>query len=171
MHLDLLDHDVELRLVDATRNRFRVYGLTVCRTLFGEPCLRIVWGRLGNRRLRERSETFVSLEALERRRDELLARRRQHRYVPLGIDWPTLLGRREGDPERRGLRERAVVEREIVEAHGLSLNDRVARSLVDQWHAAASALRSYVEARGEGSLDLEDVSTLAAMYVTARRVA
>jgi hypothetical protein len=91
--------------------------------------------------------------------------------VPLGTDWPTLLGRREGDPERRGLREGAAVEREIVEAHGLSLSDRVARSLVDQWHAAASALRSYVEARGEGSLDLEDVSTLAAMYVSARQVA
>jgi predicted DNA-binding WGR domain protein len=170
MHLDLLDNDVELRLLDATRNRFRVYGLTVCRTRFGEPCLRIVWGRLGNRHLRERSETFGSAEALERRRDELLNRRRQQCYVPLGTDWPTLLVRREGDPERRGLRGQAAVG-EIVEAHGLSLGDRVARSLVEQWHAAASALRSYVETRGEGSLDLEDVSTLAAMYLAARQVA
>ncbi len=69
-----------------------------------------------------------ALKALEGRRDELLARRRQHRYVPLGTDWPTLLGRREGNLERRGLRERAAVEREIVEAHGLSLSDRVARA-------------------------------------------
>jgi hypothetical protein len=46
-----------------------------------------------------------------------------------------------------------------------------AGGIVDQWHAAASALRSYVEARGEWSLDLENLSTLAAMYVAARQVA
>jgi hypothetical protein len=31
-------YDLELRLVDPAKNRFRLYGLTVCRTLFGELC-------------------------------------------------------------------------------------------------------------------------------------
>jgi hypothetical protein len=39
--------------VDPAKSRFRSYGLTECRTLFGELCLRIVWGRIGNRRRRE----------------------------------------------------------------------------------------------------------------------
>jgi predicted DNA-binding WGR domain protein len=171
MNLGLFGSDVELRLVDASRNRFRIYGLTVCRTLFGDPCLRIVWGRLGQRRLRERSETFEDLAALDRRRDELLTRRRRHRYVPIGTDWATLLETREGPAERRERTKGAAMEREIVEAHGLSLGDRVARGLVARWHAAASELRSYVRAHGETELDLEDVSTLAAMYVAVSRVA
>ena len=41
------------------KTAFEFTGLTECRTLFGELCLRIVWGRIGNRRLRERSETFL----------------------------------------------------------------------------------------------------------------
>jgi predicted DNA-binding WGR domain protein len=171
MNLDPFGSDVELRLVDPSRNRFRVYGLTVCRTLFGEPCLRIVWGRLGNRRLRERSETFESRETLERRREELLTRRRRHQYVPLGTDWGTLLERREAPAGRREEARRVAVEREIVEAHGLSLGDRVARDLVARWHAAASELRTYVAARGDAAIDLEDVSTLAAMYVNVCQVA
>jgi predicted DNA-binding WGR domain protein len=73
--------DVELRLVDPSRNRFRIYGLTECRTLFGELCLRIVWGRIGNRRLRERSEIFPDRETLVRRRRELFGRRERHGYV------------------------------------------------------------------------------------------
>ncbi len=67
--------DVELRSVDPSRNRFRLYGITECCTLFGELCLRIVWGRIGNRRLRERSEVFEDRAALQRRREELLERR------------------------------------------------------------------------------------------------
>jgi predicted DNA-binding WGR domain protein len=73
--------DLELRLVDPSKNRFRIYGLTECTTLFGELCLRIVWGRIGNRRPRERSEVFTDRAALERRREELLGRRRRHGYV------------------------------------------------------------------------------------------
>jgi predicted DNA-binding WGR domain protein len=50
--------DIELRMVDPARNRFRLYGLTECRTLFGEPCLIIGWGRIGHR-LRRRTEVFA----------------------------------------------------------------------------------------------------------------
>ena len=56
-HLDDVS-DLELRLIDPLRNARRLYGLTECTTRFGELCLRIVWGRLGNRRPRERSEVF-----------------------------------------------------------------------------------------------------------------
>ena len=73
--------DLELRLVDPTKNRFRIYGLTECRTLFGELCLRIVWGRIGDRHQRERSEVFGDRAAMLRRREELLGRRRRHGYV------------------------------------------------------------------------------------------
>jgi predicted DNA-binding WGR domain protein len=162
---------VELRLIDVARNRFRIYGLTVCRTLFGEPCLRVVWGRIGQRPLRERSETFADFGALEEQRVALLKRRHKHGYVPIGIDWATLLERRGAPAEPREPAARAATEREIVEAHGLSVSDRMARALVEQWHAATRELRSYVAARGEGELDLEDVSTLAAMYVQVCQVA
>jgi predicted DNA-binding WGR domain protein len=68
--------DVELRLIDTERNRYRLYGMTECRTLFGEPSLLIAWGRIGHR-LRTRSEMFADGIDLERRRRSLLARRRR----------------------------------------------------------------------------------------------
>jgi predicted DNA-binding WGR domain protein len=175
MNLVLVDSDVELRLVDPSRNRFRVYGITVYRNLFGELCLGVAWGRLGHRRLRERSETFANRSALERRRRELLSRRKEHGYVPLGTDWAMLLGTPGADAVRREPASQAATAREIVEAHGLSLHDVVARELVGRWYATAVELRSYLAVRrvphGEPSLDIEDVSTLAAMYVSACQVA
>jgi len=175
MDFSLVDSDVELRLVDRSRNRFRVYGLTVCQNLFGELCLGIVWGRLGNRRLRERSETFADRSALERRWRELLSRRKEHGYVPRGTDWAALLGEPDADAVRREAAGRAATAREIVEAHGLSLHDVVARELVARWYATAIELRSYLAVRrvphGAPSLDIEDVSALAAMYVSASQVA
>jgi predicted DNA-binding WGR domain protein len=72
--------DIELRMVDPARNRFRLYGLTETRTLFGEPCLIIGWGRIGQR-LRSRTEVFADQELLEHRRNALLALRRQHGYA------------------------------------------------------------------------------------------
>lgn len=71
--------DVELRLIDPERNRFRLYGMTECLTLFGERCLVIAWGRIGQP-LRRRCEMFVDRDALERRRQALLARRRRNGY-------------------------------------------------------------------------------------------
>lgn len=155
------DDDIELRLVEPSKNRFRLYALSECRTLFGELCLRIVWGRIGNRRPRERSETFRDRDALERRRRELLALRMRHGYVP--------------QPRRRGggaTPVRRTVESEIVEAHGLRFEDSMARRLVHRWERAARALRDYlVGQRPEEAFDLDDVSTLAAMYASAIRVA
>lgn len=71
---------VELRQVDPARKRFRRYRMRECRTLFGEPCLVIEWGRIGGP-LRLRSETFPTPGALASRKRELLARRRRHGYV------------------------------------------------------------------------------------------
>lgn len=73
-------NDLEFRLVDLERNRFRLYGLTEARTLFGEACLVIAWGRIGTT-LRVRTETFEDDKSLERRRRELVARRRRKGYV------------------------------------------------------------------------------------------
>lgn len=72
---------VELRQIDPARRRFRTYRMTESITLFGELCLVIEWGRLGGR-ARLRSETFPDARSLAKRRDELLARRRRHGYVP-----------------------------------------------------------------------------------------
>jgi predicted DNA-binding WGR domain protein len=80
MNAAIAHDDVELRLIDPERNRFRLYGLTECLTLFGELCLVVVWGRIG-RPLRRRSETFADRRALERRRNALLARRRRRGYA------------------------------------------------------------------------------------------
>jgi predicted DNA-binding WGR domain protein len=74
--------DIELRMVDPARNRFRLYGPTECRTLFGEPCLVIGWGRIGHR-LRSRTEVFADRDLLEHRRNALLARRRRNGYASL----------------------------------------------------------------------------------------
>ena len=77
--------DLELLLIDPAKNRFRLYAITACRTLFGEQCLRIVWGRLGHRPLQERSELFVDQAAMVRRRAELVSRRRRHGYAARGL--------------------------------------------------------------------------------------
>ncbi len=70
---------LELRSIDAARNRRRVYRLTETLTLFDRELV-IEWGREG-RPLRRRVETFATPAALEQRRRELLARRRLHGYV------------------------------------------------------------------------------------------
>ncbi len=171
--------DVELRLVDPARNAFRIYGLTSCRDLFGQPCLRIQWGRLGSRRIRERCETFDRVEALEQRRNELLVRRRRHGYqaaseVPQTVaprtrapraPLPTALPLQPS--ERSAVLTRMAVHRDILEAHGLPLDARGVRQLVARWRTATEALASYLEERRAEHLDLVDVSTLAAMYVEA----
>jgi predicted DNA-binding WGR domain protein len=175
------DVDVELRLIDPSRNAFRLYGLTACRTLFDEPCLRIQWGRIGNRRVRERSETFKDGEALEHRWAELLARRRQHGYRLLSeaaVVVPSEPRRRRSLRSDRlpltpppcppaPLTKVRAVERDIVEAHGLPLGERAVQQLVVRWHEATAALARYLEERRAEHLDLVDVSTLAAMYVDA----
>ena len=74
---------IELRQVDPARRRFRRYRIVESRTLFGEPCLIIEWGRIG-RPARLRSEAFVSAAALALRKRELLARRRRHGYSAQG---------------------------------------------------------------------------------------
>ncbi len=78
--MDRADTNIELRLIEPAKNRFRLYGMTECRTLFGEACLVIAYGRIGHR-LRRREETFTDEPALGRRRRALLARRRRHGYV------------------------------------------------------------------------------------------
>ena len=77
--------DLELLLIEPAKNRFRLYAITACRTLFGEQCLRIVWGRLGNRQLQERSELFEDRAAMVRRRAELVRRRHRHGYAARGL--------------------------------------------------------------------------------------
>jgi predicted DNA-binding WGR domain protein len=167
MHPDADElRDLELRLVDPTKNRFRIYGLTECRTLFGELCLKIVWGRMGNRRMRERSEVFADRAALVRRRDELLGRRRSHGYVSTTTPRAAAHAR----SAQRDLRAYAI-ERAILEAHGLPVEDRAASRLVARWHAATAAILRYLEAKGADALDIIDVSTLAAMFVSARAAA
>jgi predicted DNA-binding WGR domain protein len=162
-----LEDDIELRLIEPSRNAFRLYGLTVCKTLFGELCLRIQWGRIGNRRVRERSETFSAADALERRRSELLARRRQHGYRPAGATAQASVAAAPPLPLPAVRSTCVAVQRDIVEAHGLPLRERTVRQLVDRWYAATTALASYLEERRAEHLDLVEVSTLAAMYVEA----
>lgn len=69
-----------LKLVDETKNRLRLYRMTICTTLFGEECLFVEWGRQG-RRLRARSEYFATALELEQRFSELLELRLSHGYT------------------------------------------------------------------------------------------
>lgn len=166
--------DLELRLVDPAKNARRIYGLTECVTLFGELCLRIVWGRIGNRRLRERSELFTDRAALVRRRKELLDRRQRHGYVPTSTpshEPAAAAAAAAGEgPNAQGACAAAAehaVERAILEDHGLPVEDAAARALVARWHAATLAIVRYLEAKGAELLDLVDASTLAGMFVQA----
>ncbi len=169
MHSNADDlRDLELRLVDPAKNRFRIYGITECTTLFGELCLRIVWGRIGNRRPRERSEVFADRIALERRREELLGRRRRHGYVSMNTPRAAARARHE---QRTELPAAHAVERAILEAHGLPVEDMAARTLVSRWHSATVAILRYLEAKGTEALDLVDASMLAEMFVTVRTAA
>jgi predicted DNA-binding WGR domain protein len=76
----MLPESVDLCLIEPSQNRFRRYRVEAGRTLFGEPYLIIEWGRIG-KRLRRREEVFGDDRELERRRGELLARRRRHGYA------------------------------------------------------------------------------------------
>lgn len=169
MHVDH-DEDLELRSIDPAKNRYRVYGLTECRNLFGELCLRIVWGRLGTRRMRERSEVFADRGALRRRRDELLALRRRHGYVWTSTPRATARARAEARvaaPTKAAPSPAVATARAIVEAHGLALDDIVAVSLVSRWREATLAIIRYAQTNGAGVLDLVDASTLASLFVEA----
>jgi predicted DNA-binding WGR domain protein len=170
MHaVDDFHDDLELRLVDPSRNRFRIYGLTECRTLFGELCLRIAWGRIGNRRLQERSETFADRVSLMRRRRELLARRERHGYVSTAT--PRAAARARAEQRIEPQPAAYATERAIVEALGLPIEDASARTLIGRWHAATAAIIDYLRARGAEVLDLVDTSTLADMFLTASSAA
>ena len=79
-HHGELSDDLELRSIDAARKRSRLYGMTACRTLFGEVALVIAWGRIGHR-LQRRTEMFSDELALRRRRHALLMRRKRHGYA------------------------------------------------------------------------------------------
>ena len=182
MDATLTMHDVELRLVDPTRNRFRLYSLTECRTLFDEFALIVAWGRIGSR-LRTRTEVFETREARERRRLELVGRRRRHGYVSRGegdapVVAPATARARKANADTPLLGVAAAasldhaIEREIVEAHGLRLVNPTARTLVARWHAATRELARYLDVgRRREPFDLVDVSTLASMYVAARGAA
>ena len=160
--------DIELRQVDPARNRFRLYAITECRTLFGELCLRIVWGRIGNRRLRERSETFADAAALEQRRAELLARRASHGYVRADTGAaPAIAAIAPSLPTPNRAREE---QRAIVEAHGLPMADGRVRRLVQRWVHVTRALASRVRVSAGETLGLDDVGSLAAMYASAAGV-
>jgi predicted DNA-binding WGR domain protein len=74
-------HHVALKLVDPSRNCFRHYAITECKTLFEDHALLISWGRIG-KAPRTRCEVFASEGALNKRRDALLAVRRAHGYQP-----------------------------------------------------------------------------------------
>ena len=80
MDEDVTTDAIELRLVDQARNRLRVYRLCDAVDLFGERCLLIQWGRLGQR-LRTRLEPFKDDAARELRRAELVALRKRHGYT------------------------------------------------------------------------------------------
>lgn len=95
-------NDLEFRLVDRERQRFRLYGITEARTLFGEACLVIAWGRIGTK-LRVRTETFDEGTSLARRWRELVGRRRRKGYVQVlaGEERPAEHAGR-AKPRRRG---------------------------------------------------------------------
>lgn len=70
---------VELRQLDPSRNRARMYRLAESSSLFGERGLMITWGRIG-RAPRVRFEPIESDAALHARWSELLKRRLAHGY-------------------------------------------------------------------------------------------
>jgi predicted DNA-binding WGR domain protein len=71
---------LELRQLEPKRGRARRYHMAKCHSLFGDLSLLITWGRIGGP-TRVRLETFTSVDRLEARWEELLARRIAHGYV------------------------------------------------------------------------------------------
>jgi predicted DNA-binding WGR domain protein len=72
--------DVELELVDESRNARRYYAIEVHRTLFARALV-IRRGRIGGPLITV-EEPFEDDRTLARRYDELVAKRRRHGYVP-----------------------------------------------------------------------------------------
>ena len=71
---------VELASIDCTRNRARGYRLTEGLDLFGEPYVKIQWGRVG-RHWSETTERFSDSEGSAARLRALLACRLRRGYV------------------------------------------------------------------------------------------
>lgn len=78
--LEQLPVTIHMRMFDPSKDKLRLYALHEQMTLFGAPELLIEWGRLGHRQ-RLRVERFESKDMLDKRKRELIGRRRRHGYV------------------------------------------------------------------------------------------
>lgn len=78
--VEQLPVSIHMRLFDPAHDKLRLYALHEQMTLFGCPELLIEWGRLGHKQ-RLRIERFESRLQLDKRKHELLLRRRRHGYV------------------------------------------------------------------------------------------
>ncbi len=79
----LLPSTVHMRRFDPEHATLRMYTMREQLSLFGPPELLIEWGRLEWKRMHFRTEQFVTLEQLVRRKAALFARRRRHGYAVL----------------------------------------------------------------------------------------
>ena len=71
---------VELWSVDPAANRARGYRVATTRTLFGEPCVKIQWGRIGQH-WREKTELYPDDALCEQRVRTLVNLRTGRGYV------------------------------------------------------------------------------------------
>lgn len=67
-----------LKKIRRDDNCHRVYTMRRTTSLFGEPAITVVWGRIGAAKVRV--ETFPTAEEREERWAELVARRARHGY-------------------------------------------------------------------------------------------
>ncbi|MEO9735478.1 MAG: WGR domain-containing protein [Hyphomicrobiales bacterium] len=80
MQLDLFPTTVHMRCIDPSRNKWRYYGMSVQRNLFGEWELSREWGRIGHTS-RLRRDVFASPgRALDSMRD-LVTRKSRRGYA------------------------------------------------------------------------------------------
>lgn len=77
---------IELELRRVMHKRTRVYSMVATRDLFGSLVLRVRYGRLGWRTLREREEAFTTEHALTTRVRELVTTRLHHGYTACAGD-------------------------------------------------------------------------------------
>lgn len=80
---------IVLQSVAEDENRYREYVLEMSDGLFGEVCLEVSWGRIGNR-LRRMELWFTSWQSALDEAEKRIRTRRRHRYkvvIAEGENW------------------------------------------------------------------------------------
>lgn len=140
---------IELELRRVMPKRTRVYVMVATRDLFGALVLRVRFGRVGWRTLREREEAFTTEHALTTRVRALVTTRLHHGYTAHAGD----VARYDARRKQTRMPKRSQLEAHLVTVDNLaaliSTPPPDADNRDEAQHALASAIRAIIRSAAE----------------------